>query len=377
MARSTVTSPLLNEMKPLRPWVVVGNPENRRIALFQDALASRGLQPADVTSYHDLLTGRASLKHATRGAIVRIDSPGENFAVEKLLLAAGESAAEAEGGPVISRRQLAKLGDDRGRILFPRQWYLGFARTLAQWQAALDDRDDVRWTSQPADIAVMFDKAACHRRCASAEVTVPPPLGAIAGFDELHARMEEHGLQRVFVKLAHSSSASGVAAVYHSLKLRRYVGADDVRQLVDALAVHRVHAEQWLPKAALGGRVCDLRVVTIAGAPRHLVVRTSRSPLTNLHLGNRRGNVEALLGRLPADARAALDATCRRAAACFPRTLHAGLDILFTPGFRQLYLLEVNAFGDLLPGVVHEGATTYEAQVDACRERACGAQLRG
>jgi hypothetical protein len=45
--------------------------------------------------------------------------------------------------------------------------------------------------------------------------------------------------------------------------------------------------------------------------------------------------------------------------------MQIGLDILFTPGFRQHFLLEVNAFGDLLPRVMCAGKNTYEAQIDA------------
>ncbi len=37
----------------------------------------------------------------------------------------------------------------------------------------------------------------------------------------------------------------------------------------------------------------------------------------------------------------------------------------FTPGFRRHYLLEVNAFGDLLPGIVHRGCDTYQAEIDS------------
>jgi hypothetical protein len=47
----------------------------------------------------------------------------------------------------------------------------------------------------------------------------------------------------------------------------------------------------------------------------------------------------------------------------FPRCHHIGLDLLFTPGFRSHVLLEANAFGDLLPGVLWNGLDTYEAEL--------------
>jgi hypothetical protein len=95
------------------------------------------------------------------------------------------------------------------------------------------------------------------------------------------------------------------------------------------------------------------------------VVRASRTPLTNLHLGNRRGNLGAFLERLTRTQVAEFLETCRRCARTFSDSFQIGVDILFTPGLRQHYVLEANAFGDLLPGVLHQGRDTYQAEVDA------------
>jgi glutathione synthase/RimK-type ligase-like ATP-grasp enzyme len=381
-------------MNPPKPWVIVGNPENRRVTLFQQALARQGHPPAAVLSYHGLLTGQESMASIPAGAIVRVESPGENFAVERLLLAAGAAAAEEEGSPFISAGQAEILDEDRGRILHPRQWYLGFMASCRRWFADSADPADWLLTTQVAELQVIFDKLLCHRRCSLAGMPVPRAIGNVSGWDELAARIASAGLRRVFVKLANGSSASGVVALqvragtleaitsvelvrttgelrlYNSLKIRRYTTLDDVRDLIDALAPHHVHAEEWLPKAAIDRRVCDLRVVVIAGEAKQIVVRTSRSPLTNLHLGNRRGDLSRFLLRLSDPQLESLRQTCRQCADVFPRSLHLGLDVLFTPGFRRHYLLEVNAFGDLLPGVLHQGLDTYETEIEATQRLA-------
>lgn len=124
-----------------------------------------------------------------------------------------------------------------------------------------------------------------------------------------------------------------------------------------------------LPKASQHKRVADLRVVVIGGRATHAVVRTSRSPMTNLHLGGVRGDL--------ATARAAAEAagvawsevlgTAERAAACFPGTLCVGVDLLPGIGWRRFAVGEVNAFGDPLPrltglpGSGAEGQDTYAA----------------
>lgn len=373
-----------------RPWIIIGNPDNRRVGLFQNALSSRGQPTAVVFSYLDLLSGLRHIAEIPPGAIVRIDSPGESFEVEKLLLAAGIEAAGQEHAPTLCAEDLDNLPFDRGRIINTRQWYLGFVRVLHELQACFARRPDLTVCNWPAEIATMFDKAACHRHCQNAGLPVPEVLlDNIGTFDDLITAIDSSGLRRVFIKPAHGSSASGVVALhrrrdefeaitsaeivrghgetrlYNSLKIRRYTDVADVRDLIEALLPHRVHVEKWLPKAALGRAVCDLRVLVIAGEPMHVVVRTSRSPLTNLHLGNRRGDLTKFREQVPAAQWEAALKTCRGAAACFPNSLHLGVDLLFTPNLRKHYVLEINAFGDLLPNVAFEGKNCYEAQVDA------------
>jgi hypothetical protein len=93
--------------------------------------------------------------------------------------------------------------------------------------------------------------------------------------------------------------------------------------------------------------------------------------MTNLHLGNARGSFEEFLQTAGEEVWSAVADSCRRAAAAFengaapPAVLYAGVDVLLTPGFRRHAVLEINAFGDLLPGVLHEGQDTYAAEVAA------------
>jgi hypothetical protein len=62
---------------------------------------------------------------------------------------------------------------------------------------------------------------------------------------------------------------------------------------------------------------------------------------------------------------------CEEAMAkCFPDCLYAGFDVLIEPDFRTAWILEVNAFGDLLPRTLHEGRDTYEWEIEAALQRA-------
>ncbi|SER08881.1 hypothetical protein SAMN04487983_101127 [Streptomyces sp. yr375] len=351
-------------------FAVVGNPENRRVALFEDAVRAAGLPAPRVVPWTDVLRARGADFAADE--IVRIDSPGENPEVDRLLRGA----------------------QDPTRVEGSARWYAGFLGAVRALRGGvrLDD---------PDDLAVLFDKRLCHAVLDAAGVPVPasptsgPQAAPVRGWDDVRALMREHRLPRLFVKLAHGSSASGVLAVesgggdrirattsveltadgglYNSLKVRRYERERDIAAIVDALAPDGLHLERWLPKASQDGRATDLRVVVVAGRATHAVVRTSRTPLTNLHLGGRRGDLAAAREAVEAaGARwADLLGVCEQAAACFPRTLCVGVDLLPAVGWRRAAVGEVNAFGDLLPrltglpGSGVEGLDTYATQVAA------------
>jgi glutathione synthase/RimK-type ligase-like ATP-grasp enzyme len=372
--------------------VVVGHPGHKRVALFQEALTRRGLPPAHVLAWHDLLTGRDDLRRAVAGgALVRLESPGQDFEVEKLLLAAGTEEEETEdtAASFLPAEEALRLLFDRGRLLCPRQWYRGFRAVLRRLAAESEGLPGVRWLSHPEDVVTLFDKRRCQGVFAGAGLPVPPGLGPVRSFAELLARMEETGRRRVFIKLACGSSGSGVVAfrtsgprlqaittvemerqggglrLYNSRRIRCYESPADAGSLIDALCREGVQVEEWLPKAEHAGRTFDLRVLVVGGRVCHIVPRLSRSPLTNLHLLNERGDADRVRAEVPEECWEAALATCRRAAALFPRCHHVGVDLLFTPGFRRHAVLEANAFGDLLPGVLWNGLDTYEAALAA------------
>ncbi|WP_433370145.1 STM4014 family protein [Actinoplanes sp. CA-142083] len=342
---------------------VVGNPANRRVKLFTAAAGRAGFKEPDVYAWRDVLTGGPV---PGPGATVRIDSPGEDAEVERLLRGAGETALP-------------------GEIVGGADAYDGLEKILDRIAAG-----GGRLLNPPADVLVMNDKRRCHARLADAGIPVPaalPPVGDYAG---LRAAMRAAGWQRVFVKPAHGSSASGVLALavarsrimamtsveigddgrlYNNLRVRRYEGERQIAEIVDRLGPDGLHVERWFPKAGLGDRALDLRVVVIAGEPRHVVVRTSRTPLTNLHLGNARGDVATVRAAAGEKAWEAAMRTCSDVARCFPRSLHVGVDLMFRAGWRAHAVAEVNAFGDLLTGIDTYGdeiAALADGRYDAC-----------
>ena len=366
--------------------VVVGSPGDERIDRFQSAVARRGWPPATVVSYRALSErGPSALEAYVReGTLVRIDSPGSSFESFTALVAAGSHALDPGGAPRIGVEAARNLTYERGRLRYVRQWYLGLCRVLGEIAPRLVG---ARRMGDPAEIRCMFDKRECHQRLASHGVSVPPSIDAPSSFDELLEAMRHRGVRRVFVKLAHGSSASGVVALhadaggvhalttvelvecasvrklYNSKRLRLYRDARSLAAIYEELAREQVHIEEWLPKIGLDNRPVDLRILVIAGRARHIVARAGHGPITNLHIGARRADVRRLRAKMGDAAWARMLSLAERAGGAFPSSLAVGVDLAVEPDPRRMAVLEVNAFGDLLRGVTDGGEDPYDAQL--------------
>lgn len=361
-------------------WVL-GNPENRRVTFFSEAAVAAGYAAPRLISYETYLNNNCLPEPpAGEPVCLRLDSPGENAAVRKALIRSGLQNPQTE--------TVDELVSDHGRIGLTAAWYSGFSRLLRQ-VALQAGSAGLAYMNHPAEIELLFNKRACHAQMRAHGVPVPDALPPVRTYEELRAAMRAAGMKRVFIKPAHASSASGVIAfraqgdrveaissaelvrsgtetrLYNSLKLQTYRDEKTIALLADAVLAEVAIAEQWIPKATLHGRSFDLRVLVIAGKAQHLVVRTGHSVITNLHLGNRRGDETTVYNRIGPAAFERLLATAEGAAACFPRSLYIGVDLLLANDYRSAYVMEANAFGDLLPGILHEGHSTYAAEITA------------
>jgi len=371
-------------------FIVIANPENRRVGFLQQALAHFSLPPAIVVDYADLIAGRETLtRFQSPNTIIRFDSPERSFDIDKAIITAGANVADAGNHQRINPEEAAKLDFDKGRILYPRQWYLGWRHLLQQWEKQLQSPT----MNHPQDIIAMFDKPLCHDRFTRHSIPVPRSLGKIHNYDHLREQMQVQECERVFVKLSHGSAASGVVAyqatprsesaittvervrengqtlLYNSRKICHYTRREDIADIINLLTAEGVQVEEWLPKAHLQGYGFDVRVVVINGQAQHIVVRLGKSPMTNLHLGNERGDTEEFLEKVGIENWKVMKQTCEASAALFPNSLYCGVDLLVAPDFQHHAILEINAFGDLLPGITWNGLDTYTSEVQAMLTR--------
>jgi glutathione synthase/RimK-type ligase-like ATP-grasp enzyme len=326
-----------------------------------------------VLRWDAVLDDGAALRRAIdRASHVRVDSPGRDAELDARLVAHGGG-----DGRVV----------ERGRIVARAAWYRGLVAAMQRLETYVGVTPISHRTHH---VALAFDKARCHARLDACGVAVPEALPSVGGWDELRAHLSARGWTRAFVKPCHGSAGSGVIALrcdrdrvdawtsieleregrgvrlFNVRPLRRHRDERDVAAMVDALGEDGIHVERWLPKASWPGvGAFDLRVLAIHGEPTHACARVGGGPITNLQLGARRIHGAALHAQL-GDAWPRVQALVRRAATAFAGAWHVAFDVLLVPGHRRIAVLEANAFGDLLYGVVdRDGRGTHAAQLDA------------
>ena len=372
-------------------FVIIGNPENRRVGLFQDALARQRQPPARVIRWLDLAREEGAAERVfaelaeEEPSFVRIDSFGEDFDVDRELLVRGFEDAQRLAAWAVPPAEVRAAPYDRGRIFAPRQLHCGFLRVLREVERALAKRPWLRVLSAPRSIERLFDKRACAVAFAAAGVPIPRPLDGVATPGELRARMAETGTRRVFVKLSCGSSASCLARygwdpsrprdawlftsmevagenLYNSLRPRRYRDSQVIDRLLAFLFREGSHVEADVPKARIGGKFFDTRMLVVKGEVAFTVVRTSQHPVTNLHLGGARGTLAELEASVPPHVLAAAHESCGKVFAVH-ECHHLGVDVMFTADLESHRILEANAFGDLLPNLERDGLDVYEWQI--------------
>lgn len=360
--------------------LLIGSASSRRTQLLETAAREIGLR-VGVVDWRDLLRDDAAVDTHIERAVreghlwCKIDPPSDDPHTVDAFIQEGFRLSHSDAP---APRPLK-----HGELAYMHWWYAGFMSVLSRLELRLRE---FRLFTPMQQIALMCDKLACQRHLTNSNIDVPPLLGEVISLDSFEAQYPPDECPAVFIKSRYGSSAAGVVALrrhrdgrvrayssarlasdgalYSHLKISAYSQREPIRALVDALAAQGAYAERWIakPRAPVAADASyDLRVVAFCGRPRQRIARISRSPMTNLHLGNRR-SVPHWLAARQIDV---LEGAVAQAASAFSPSLSIGFDVVLQA--TRAYVLEANAFGDLLPGLQYEGAGTFDDQVRRVR----------
>ena len=348
--------------------LVIANP-GKRLDAFLSACSELGCPEPRIVHHAALLETTAPLADLPDEIDVRIDSFGRDAEVELGLLELGR---EPDGIAPRERR--------RGEMVAPAQIQRGWLRYLERLDAAWKPS----WTTWNARWALgeLFDKPTVSRRLREADVRVPDALDPGTTVESLRAALEASGWTGAFVKLACGSSAVGIVRLdlereqaittierdgdhwFNTRKLIHLDERDAIDGVLELVAREGAHVEKAIDLARLDERRFDLRVLVVAGEPAFVVARQSAHPMTNLHLGGTRADLDRVRALVPTakwNEAMNLAVRCAELYECF----HLGVDIGFEAGTFTPYVFEANAFGDFLPRLKRDGLSVMAWELRA------------
>lgn len=360
-------------------YLILGNVGSKRWQAYSDELHNfwnERQQHVEIhlVPWHEVILADGNLDAFPlfdNPALVRIESPGRDFEVTKLLL---------QDNSLIYRK---------GLILEPNKLYQSFCRILLGLQQSFDARPHLIPLCRPMDVIEMFDKNATLDRLRSVDIPCPDSLIAPSTAGQLLTELQSKPWPTSYVKLSTGSSASGIAVVranqqpitaltsvatvneefFNTRQVHRTEG-DTLLSILQFILEQGSTVQQGIPMAQIDGQHFDMRVIVIHGQIEFTLFRLSPHPMTNLHLGGRRGEWETCRQAIPT--RAWLDAMdhCLEVAELYPNASILGIDLVFERGFLHHYILEVNAFGDFFPGWTNEkGKTVHRVEIEATASR--------
>ncbi|MCS6865543.1 MAG: STM4014 family protein [Gemmataceae bacterium] len=370
--------------------VMIANPGTKRCEFFRhQAAAWKGELTLEVVPWAEVIARDGCLDDLApfdAPAIVRLESPGKDDTVTRLLLEAGVRDNPTEPAWDWRAQTLPK-----GLLLRPGLLYRGFRRVLRGLRQAFEARPHLRPTACPLAIAAMFDKTVTAWKLKRRGVPVPPMLPPAPDSTIFLLELKELAdWPRVYVKLNTGSSATGMVVLhipaddtpiwglttlqqmdgqFYNTRRVRTIRNADLQVALQFLWDEGVIIQRGIPMAQINGRNFDVRVVCVYGQPVATIFRLSHLPITNLHLGGRRGDYRSCRATIPT--RAWLDALdhASEAAQSFDAAI-AGVDLVFECGYHHHYILEVNAFGDFFPGWLDpSGRSIPQIELDAFAER--------
>ena len=363
-------------------YVILANPHGKRWQFYSRDLSAfwrqRGIEPAvTLIPWREVVPrlGRLDgLLLELGSAVFRLESPGRDPEVMRLLL---EAATPVRG-----------VSFSKSALISPGLVYEGFCRTLSGLRESLDGRPQLRPLACPLAVAELFDKTATSRRLTAAGLPCPPSLSPPQSSAELLELLRARRFKTAYVKLNTGSSATGIAVVhplddppwavtsmvrigdvYHNTRKLQKISGPALDDVLSFLLREGAFIQEGIPMAQIDGQNFDLRVVIIHDTVAFSIFRQSGLPMTNLHLGGRRGEWAACRAQVPT--RAWLDALdhCTEAARLYPAAT-VGVDLVFERSFARHFILEINAFGDFFPELTDaRGRTVHSVEIEMTAQK--------
>ena len=335
-------------------FLTIGNADSRRVQFWQNALSQENYS-YELLSYEELCNNVfTKIKNPTT---LRITSTGEDIELKKKILKIG-------GCPNVD-----DLLFQKGLIYPNRYWYRGWCVVLEKIEKFIQQNPMLHVMNTPAAIRLAFHKLNCQKLLQQKNISTPEIiLEQVLDYDSLILKLQSENIRQVFIKPYHGSSASGVMAfrqangkqilyttielkpdgkLFNNLRLQKYTSISKIKTIINSMIPSGLMVEEWIRKKKFRDKSVDLRILVVDGKASFVVPRMSHHFITNLHLGNEKGKIELLKNAWGEDLIKNAETLAVRAVEAIGGLFYAGVDVAISDKGVS-YVLEVNAFGDML-----------------------------
>ncbi len=351
-----------------KQFLTIGATDSRRVQFWNKALQQKEIS-ANLLAYQQIITD--TLPKITVPTALRITSTGENFDLWKSILKIGDCPHSEE------------LVFEKGLIYPNPYWYRGWCKILQRIADFIGKNPLLQPINSPASIQLAFHKLNCQQLLNEQGIQTPKIiLARVASYDALIEKLQKEKIHQVFIKPYHGSSASGVMAfrqangkqmlyttiqlkrgkLYNNLRLQKYHSLTQIKTIINKMLPSDLMVEEWIRKKTFQEKSVDFRILVINGKAAFIVPRMSKHFITNLHLGNEKGQVEIVKQAWGAALIQAAKTLAIKAVNAIGGLFYAGVDVAISAKGIP-YILEVNAFGDMLLNIQQDGLTTYEYEL--------------
>ena len=353
-----------------KKFITIGSPDSRRVQFWQKALQQYSCDHQIVT-YQEIIDNEFTLFEIKEPTTIRLTSAGEDFELIKILMGMG-SDTDAQ-----------LLSFEKG-LIYPNDfWFKGWSILMEMLNFYEERNAFLKFMNTPFTVLIAFHKLICQEYLGLNNISIPKIiLKRVEDYDSLIEKMESENIHQVFIKPYHGSSALGVMALrqskgrqmlyttidlqgeklFNNLKLQKYNSIAKIRTIVNKMIPSGLMVEEWIRKKTFREKSVDFRILVINGKAAFVVPRMSNHFITNLHLGNEKGNIkeveEAWGKELIDDAKI----LAVQAVEVMSDLFYAGVDVAISEKGKP-YVLEINAFGDMLLDIFQDGMSPYEYEL--------------
>lgn len=371
-------------------FLIIGDLKGRRVNSFIECLNHLNIKNYKVITWTELLMDVSIFhKNLKENTIIKLEPPEKDMNIYNGFLKLGEEKGE------VSRKEIENIDFSTCEIVAPAQWYEGFKILLGNMEEIYRNHEDknIFLMNDFKEILIMMDKSKTYEtleeKVKDYEFYLPEKLETPKSYREFK-EIYGHKVMKCFIKLRYGSGGTGIIAYknnprvleesiftslncetregktifYSNNKVNYFEDKDKIKILIDWVLLNGAHIESWIPKASYEGYSFDTRAFVMDKKSEYLISRLSKTPITNLHLRNKRMESGDIISRenIHRISKAAEDVM-----KVFDKSLYAGIDVVCSKGYKP-YIIDVNPFGDLFHNLLGTDKNTHYLEINKAIE---------